>query len=240
MQLEEFLSSNDQTSDRVIWVDHRAIEEEIVGDCSAQMMTGDRLKVRMGGDDQIYELWVHFISNEQSVEQRIPLTESRHDRYGLLSALAVILKGHYSIYLLNAHLRDDTHGIALVKDTVFDSASEVVRQRFLAEFEPLEPGKDYFNNQMVPNLGAPNHNPTWQLESETQSQEFERVMEKVFQSPEMKGLAKDLPKKILKVVLLALLTNLFLKFWRSRFIKILMIFATLLAVYFIFGGGSTV
>jgi hypothetical protein len=235
MQLEDFLSSQGQTSNRVIWVDHRAMEEEIVGDCSAQMMTGDRLKVRIDGDDENYELWVQFISNEHTVEQRIPLTQSRHDRYVLLSSLAVILKGQYCIYLASAHLQDDTHGVALVKHSVFANAKEPVRQQFLSEFEPLEVGKDYFNNQLVPYLGAPNHNPTWQVESETQSQAFEQMMEKVFQSPEMKGLAKDLPKQIIKVVLLALLTNLLLKFWRSRFLKILVVVAVLVVVYSIFG-----
>jgi hypothetical protein len=235
MQLEEFLSLQGQTSNRVIWVDHRAMEEEIVGDCSAQMMTGDRLKVRVDGDDESYELWVQFISNDHMVEQRIPLTETRHDRYVLLSSLAVILKDHYSIYLSSAHLQDDTHGVVLVKDTVFASANKTARQQFLAQFEPLEVGKDYFSNQLVPYLGAPNHNPTWQVESESQSQAFEQMMEKVFQSPEMKGLAKDLPKKIIKVVLLALLTNLLLKFWRSRLLKILVVVAVLVVVYFIFG-----
>jgi hypothetical protein len=235
MQLEEFLSSQGQTSNRMIWVDHRAMEEEIVGDCSAQMTAGDRLKVRLGGDDESYELWVQFISNDQTVEHRIPLTESRHDRYVLLSSMAVLLKDQYSVYLSSTHLQDDTHGVALVKNTVFASASESVRQQFLAEFEPLEIGKDYFNNQLVPYLGAPDHNPTWQVESETQSQAFEQMMKEVFQSPEMKGLAKDLPKKIIKVVLLALLVNLLLKFWRSRFLKILLVVAVLVVVYFIFG-----
>jgi hypothetical protein len=235
MQLEAFLSSQEQESDRVIWVDHRAIEEEIVGDCSAQMMTGDRLKVRMADDPERSELWVQFISSENSIEQRIPLTESRHDRYVLLSSLAVLLQGHYSIFLLSAHLQDDTHGIALVKDTVFAAASDSVRQRFLGEFEALEKGKDYFSNQLVPYLGAPDHNPDWQLESETQNKAFEQMMEKIFQSPEMKGMAKDLPKKIIKVVLLALLTSLLLKFWHSRLLKILLVIASLLGVYFFFG-----
>lgn len=248
MQLAEFLSSEGQESNRVVWVDHRAMEEEIVDDCSAQMIEGDRLKVRTqvsdssahseaatSTDQEHFELWIQFISKDITIEQRIPLTQTRHDRYVLLSSLAVMLKGVYSIYLSTEHLQSDTHGIALVKDTVFAAATAQEQQAFLEQFESMELGKDYFHGQLVPYLGAPNPNPNWELESETQSKAFESVMENFFKSPEMQGMAKDLPKKIFKVVLMALLLNLFLMFWRSRFLKILVVVAILVAVYFIFG-----
>jgi hypothetical protein len=266
MQLSEFLSSEGQESNRVVWVDHRAMEEEIVDDCSAQMIEGDRLKVRTevnaatdlganavtntangsladsktvsssrssSADQEQFELWVQFISKDATIEKRIPLTETRHDRYVLLSSLAVMLKGVYSIYVSTEHLQSDTHGIALVKNTVFTEATAQEQKEFLEQFEALELGKDYFHGQLVPYLGAPNHNPNWELESEAQSKTFESVMENFFKSPEMQGMAKDLPKKIFKVVLLALLANLFLMFWRSRFLKIVVV-GILVAVYFIF------
>ncbi len=243
MNLSDFLSAQrsqtdqhqEAINDRLVWIDHRDDEEGIVDTISSQMSTGDYLKSRTVANANGMSIWVEFNSGAHRQEQEIRLTVSERDRYLLLGSLAVLLNGFYRLFVLRSSLDADTHAIAVLKNAVFDNATNMVRTQFLSEFEEIEKGKDYFNLIQIPFLGAPNNSPTWELESERQTVGAEQMIKDLFNSPEVKGQFKQMRWSIFKALSLALLVALTLAIFRSRWLKIILVVLVLFVVYKIWG-----
>lgn len=133
---------------RIVWIDHRACEDEIVDAVAAQV------DEPLGAEWVDDALWVHW----DGERRRLPLTGTPHDRYVALGSLAAWLGGRYRFWLAEEHLQDDTHGL-LVTRAGGEADHLATVEAGGRVFVPLRPGHDYFHGIDVPCLGTDARGP---------------------------------------------------------------------------------
>jgi hypothetical protein len=155
--------------DAFVFIDHREEETAIVEYVSERLAPEDALEVEED-DEQI-------AVRHRGTLHRVPLQMSPHDRYIMISSLAVMLAGRYRFFLHKPSLDGDTHGLLVVPES--DALAWGAVPDHLV---PLALGHDYFNDLRVPYL---NH--------ETQAPDFDRQRERLAsQKVAMGGLTEAL------------------------------------------------
>jgi hypothetical protein len=135
--------ANPSIESRIIWIDHRDENDEIVEQVSA--LVNSKVKSQWK-EDKLYILY-----DGQKFE--IPLTFTGADRYITVSSLAELLKDTYSFWVVSDSLKDDTQGLLVIEKDGVLSQEESHLKWFYETFSELKRGYDYFNGISIPYLG---------------------------------------------------------------------------------------
>lgn len=167
MHASELIKLDEETfyEEHVIWVDHRACEDELIEEIAETLNLN--LNLDWQGDTlQVTYREKHFV---------IPLTLTRHDRYVALSSVAELLKGEYTFWLLSAHQHDDTHGLFIVDRKTAEELKSRYANWSQQHLVLMQLGYDYFNGIDVPYLHHENNNPHFKQEALEVEQHLQSV-----------------------------------------------------------------
>lgn len=128
------------------WIDHRALESEVVQAFAWQLDEGDVLAFREDDDDRVTPI-------RNGVEYRVPLTRTGSDRYVMIHSLAEILKDRYTVLLEAGSRQGDTHAVLVLPHAQVAELQQRHARWMQANLATLTPGRDEFNGLQVPWYG---------------------------------------------------------------------------------------
>ena len=176
MNIAKLLRSEEERKNVLLWIDHREFDDSIVSLVATAVGKDQSLLPEWRND----KLWISY----EGEEFRVPLTESKHDRYVTIGSIAKILEDDYEFWVETESLGGDTHGLLVLSHGQLVQLSDEDKTRFNQLFTPLELGMDYFSGLKIPHIGNVNNNPNFEKDMRRHKQNNEAFVKSVMESPE--------------------------------------------------------